>query len=286
MTKIAVADDSEVIRNLIEEIVRYEPDLDLVGSFETGPEIVAWTREGGRADIYLIDMRLPGLSGTATIRALRRFLTDERIIAFSASAQESSVDSALAAGANRYVVKDSSLSDLLAALRSPDGDPSASANRAMAGWPEPDDRPDGKHESTVVPPPTAPAVEHRFTVMIVDDHEIVRDTTAALLESRGIHTARFATGDAALEWVAGGGNPAAALIDLRMDGENGLRLMRNMREALPNAAIFVHSGVSNVEGEQAAKAAGLDGFIAKGELSASSLEATLARLVAKRRHDA
>ena len=83
----------------------------------TWPEIVAWTRDGGRADIYLIDMRLPGLSGTATIRAIRRFVPDVRIIAFSASAQESSVSSALEAGANQYVVKDSSLTELLTALQ-------------------------------------------------------------------------------------------------------------------------------------------------------------------------
>lgn len=118
VTDIAIADDSEVIRNLIEEILRYAPSLNLVGSFETGPEIVAWTRDGGRADIYLIDMRLPGLSGTATIRALRRFVADTRIVAFSASAQESSIQAALAAGANQYVVKDSSLADLVQALES------------------------------------------------------------------------------------------------------------------------------------------------------------------------
>ncbi|MBJ7348640.1 MAG: response regulator transcription factor [Thermoleophilaceae bacterium] len=118
VTDIAIADDSEVIRNLIDEILRYAPALNLVGSFENGPEIVAWTRDGGRADIYLIDMRLPGLSGTATIRALRRFVPNTRIIAFSASAQESSVEAALAAGANQYVVKDSSLADLVQALES------------------------------------------------------------------------------------------------------------------------------------------------------------------------
>lgn len=279
MTNIALADDSEVIRNLIEEIIRYEPDFDLVGSFETGPEIVAWTREGGRADIYLIDMRLPGLSGTATIRALRRFLTDERIIAFSASAQDSSVSSALEAGANRYVVKDASLRELISALSSPEGDFDGTA----AGWHEAQIQPREQPTVTAAPAPASQSDEHRFTVMVVDDHEIVRDTTAALLASRGVDTACFATGEAALEWVAGGGAPEAALIDLRMAGERDVGQMRHIREALPNAAIFVHSGVSNLEGEHVAKEAGFDGFIAKGELSASSLETTLARLVAERR---
>lgn len=281
MTNIAVADDSEVIRNLIEEIIRYEPDLALVGSFESGPEIVAWTRDGGRADIYLIDMRLPGLSGTATIRAIRRFVPDARVIAFSASAQESSVNSALEAGANQYIVKDSSLTELLTALQTGDGDVDPG---------EPGDAPVAGAAQSVEEVAASAAVDratraarHGFTVMVVDDHDIVRDTTAALLESRGFNTACFATADAALGWIESGGNPEAALVDLRLGGSNDTSFIERLRAALPAAAIFLHSGASNAEGAEVVESMRLDGFIAKGELSASGLETALDALVARRR---
>ncbi|HEV7918268.1 MAG TPA: response regulator, partial [Solirubrobacterales bacterium] len=91
MVDIAIADDSAVIRNLIEEIIRYETGYKLVASFDNGRDIVAWARDGGHADVFVIDMRLPGLSGTATISALRRHLPDARMLAFSASAQEESI---------------------------------------------------------------------------------------------------------------------------------------------------------------------------------------------------
>lgn len=281
MTKIAVADDSEVIRNLIEEILRYEPGLELEASFENGPEIVAWTREGGRADIYLIDMRLPGLSGTGTIRALRRFLDNERIIAFSASAQESSISSALEAGANRYVVKDSSLHELIDAIRSPTGDvvPGEAAVKDVPA------RSSGDVEPATVAARTDAEQDdsaRHFTVMVVDDHEIVRETTAALLESRGLGTACFASGEDALAWIEGGGRPEAALVDLRLGGGRDTTLLTRLRAQLPEAVIFVHSGVSNAEGEQVAASAGADGFIAKGELSASSLEQAITQKVASR----
>lgn len=280
MTRIAVADDSEVIRNLIDEIIRYEPELELVGSFEDGPQIVAWTREGGRADIYLIDMRLPGLSGTATIRALRRFLEDERIIAFSASAQEASIKSALEAGANQYVVKDASLADLLAALHVT-GDGSDAAALDGAGPPPKQTPSAGDTASDIASQPET--VGDRMTVMVVDDHEIVREATAALLDSRGLATVTFDTVEATLEWIDAGGRPEAALIDLRMGGERATGFLKQLREELPEAAIFVHSGVSNADGRQVAATAGVDGFIAKGELSAESMEATISRVVAQRR---
>jgi DNA-binding NarL/FixJ family response regulator len=262
MTSIAIADDSEVIRNLIAEIIRYEPQLELAGSFENGREIVAWTREGGRADIYLIDMRLPGLSGTATIRALRRFLDDVRIIAFSASAQEASVESAIAAGADQYVVKDASLSELLDALRAPS---------ATTG----DATPDGVAAADSAAATSQPGAGTYYTVLVVDDHEIVRETTAALLASRGIESVCFEDGDAALQWISDGGEPAAALIDLRIGGSRDTSLVRKLRELLPNTAVYVHSGVSQSEGAQVAASTGADGFIAKGELAVDDLIATI-----------
>ena len=115
-TRIAIADDSAVIRSLIEEILGYVEGYQLVSSFDNGRDIVAWVREGGEADVFVIDMRLPGLSGTATISALRRFTQTARILAFSASAQEESVRSATAAGANGYLLKESTLAELLDAI--------------------------------------------------------------------------------------------------------------------------------------------------------------------------
>lgn len=270
MTTIAIADDSEVIRNLIEEVVRYEPELELVGSFENGREIVTWSREGGRADIYLIDMRLPVLSGTATIRALRRFIEDARIIAFSASAQEASVDAAIEAGADQYVVKDASLGELLDALRTAPGSTEQAGDAKVAG---------NGAETMTVPD----RGEGRFTVLVIDDHEIVRETASALLESRGLGAVAFEDGESALAWIERGGLPEAALVDLRIGGERDTGLVARLREVLPDAAIFVHSGVTNVDGMQVARSAGADGFIAKGELSADTLEEVLVGAVAKRR---
>ncbi len=270
MTSIAIADDSEVIRNLIAEIIRYEPELELAGSFENGREIVAWTREGGRADIYLIDMRLPGLSGTATIRALRGFLDDVRIIAFSASAQEASVESAIAAGADQYVVKDASLNELLDALRTP--------STTTGGG----EAPSGQAAVDGVGSASGTGGDAGYTVLVVDDHEIVRETTAALLESRGVGSVCFADGDAALAWIAGGGDPAAALVDLRIGGTRDTDLVRRLRELLPDTAVYVHSGVSHAEGTQVAATAGADGFIAKGELAVDDLVETIEKRRAQR----
>lgn len=267
-TRIAVADDSAVIRNLLEEILSYVDGYQLVASFDNGRDIVAWVREGGEADVYVIDMRLPGLSGTATISALRRFTETARILAFSASAQEESVRSATGAGANGYLLKESTLTELLNAI---------SGGDAM-----------GASDNPAPAPTVGPAVVNDvpgsgLTVLVVDDHDLVRDAAAAMLESKGFAVATCNSAGGAREWLEVGNKCDAALVDLRLGDASGATIVEVFRERVPESAVILHSGAADEDGERVARETGADGFLAKGDYTIDEMVDTLTGAVQLRR---
>ncbi len=266
-TRIAIADDSAVIRNLIEEILSYVEGYTLVASFDNGPDIVAWVREGGSADVFVVDMRLPGLSGTATISALRRFDDTARILAFSASDQEESVRSATAAGADGYLLKESTLSQLMDAISGGDGLDLAATDERQQSAPDP------------TPESSAAA---GLMVLIVDDHDLVRDAAAAMLESRGFSIATADSAAAARAWIESGQRCDAALVDLRLGDASGATIVEVVRSNLPSAAVILHSGAADEDGERVARETGADGFLAKGDYTIDEMVETLSQSVHRR----
>ncbi|MGK2878684.1 MAG: response regulator [Solirubrobacterales bacterium] len=267
-TRIAIADDSAVIRSLIEEILSYVEGYQLVSSFDNGRDIVAWVREGGVADVFVIDMRLPGLSGTATISALRRFTPTARILAFSASAQEESVRSATAAGADGYLLKESTLSELLSAISGGDELGVSDGNSAE---PCP--------EAEV----TAGVAGSGLKVLVVDDHDLVRDAAAAMLESKGFDVATCSSAASAREWLEDGNKCDAALVDLRLGDASGATIVATFRDRVPDSAVILHSGAADEDGARVARETGADGFLAKGDYTIDEMVDTLTAAVQSRR---
>ncbi|MBI2691092.1 MAG: response regulator [Solirubrobacterales bacterium] len=267
-TRIAVADDSAVIRNLLEEILDYVEGYELVASFDNGRDIVAWVREGGMAEVFVIDMRLPGLSGTATISALRRFTETARILAFSASAQEESVRSATGAGANGYLLKESTLAELLDAI-SGGGGMNASEGATSSA---PAKISDGNSDPG-----------RGLTILVVDDHELLRDAAAAMLESKGFVVATCDSAEGAREWLEGSNHCDAALVDLRLGDASGATIVEVFRDKVPTSAVILHSGAADEDGVRVARETGADGFLAKGDYTIDEMVDTLTAAVELRR---
>lgn len=271
VVKIVIADDSIVIHNLINEIIRYEPGYELVAGFDNGRDVVAWVREGGRADVFVIDMRLPGLSGTATIASLRRHLPDVRILAFSASAQEASVKSALAAGANDYLPKESSLGELLDAI-SPSGQAERKAALPVTRTVDINSSPTGEDERGV-----------GFSALVIDDHDLIREAVTAMLETRRFTVHTCASAAEARAWLAAGNRCDAALVDLRLGDDSGDGMVAEFRSLTPDTAVILHSGAADRDGERIARETGADGFLAKGDYTIDQIVSVLTEAIERRR---
>jgi CheY-like chemotaxis protein/anti-sigma regulatory factor (Ser/Thr protein kinase) len=98
-------EDNPANLKLVEEIVRFRPDLRLLAAAD-GPAGLALARER-RPDIILMDINLPGMSGYEVLAELRRDARTAAIpvIALSANAMASDIERGLAAGFFRYLTK-------------------------------------------------------------------------------------------------------------------------------------------------------------------------------------
>ena len=91
---------------------------------------------GGRPDLVLLDLGLPGGAGAPLCRQLRRLLPDAAIVVLTARTVELEVIVVLGAGADDYLAKPFRLAELLARLRAHVGRSSASdpaAEQLVAG---------------------------------------------------------------------------------------------------------------------------------------------------------
>ncbi|MBY5931706.1 response regulator transcription factor [Tateyamaria omphalii] len=108
-------------------------------------------------------------------------------------------------------------------------------------------------------------------ILIADDHDLVRDTIAAYLETAEGFTVLTASNfDAALDNMKGLEAVDMLILDYNMPGMNGLDGLERARKTHPATKVVLMSGVANKDVANAAMAQGADGFIPK-RLAAKSM---------------
>jgi two-component system response regulator RegX3 len=113
MTRVLVVEDEESFSDALSYMLRREGFDAVVAG--TGPDALAEFDRGG-ADVVLLDLMLPGLSGTEVCRALR---ARSNVPVIMLTAKDSEVDKVvgLELGADDYVTKPYSTRELLARIR-------------------------------------------------------------------------------------------------------------------------------------------------------------------------
>jgi len=114
--RILVADDHMVMRMGLVMAATDQPDMEVVADVESGEEAIEAYRTH-RPDVAILDLRMGGLSGLETIRALRKEFSGAKIVVFSNYARGEEVYQAMKMGAAGFVVKDMKLEKLLDAIR-------------------------------------------------------------------------------------------------------------------------------------------------------------------------
>ena len=115
-TRIILADDQLLIRAGIRAIVETLPDYELVAECADGHEAIAAARQY-QPDVILLDIAMPGPSGIEVANAIRRLDSGIRILMLSSIDRRDTIDQAINAGANGYLLKDFVLSELHEALQ-------------------------------------------------------------------------------------------------------------------------------------------------------------------------
>ncbi len=113
-TTIAVVDDHPVLRHGVAALLRSRRGYQVVGEGADDQDALAIVREY-RPDILLIDIQMPGDVFDAIVRS-KRLSPETKIVAFTVSDRIDHALTALDAGADGYVLKGSTLDQLLVAL--------------------------------------------------------------------------------------------------------------------------------------------------------------------------
>jgi DNA-binding NarL/FixJ family response regulator len=114
--RILVADDHFVVRMGLTALVNTEPDLEVVGEAADGAQAVT-AFDKYRPDLVLMDLRMPikdGISATAEIKAK---YPNARVLMLTTFDGDTDIHRAMEAGAQGYVLKNSTGEKLIPALR-------------------------------------------------------------------------------------------------------------------------------------------------------------------------
>ena len=113
-------------------------------------------------------------------------------------------------------------------------------------------------------------------VVLADDHAVVREGTAELLERAGFAVVgQASSGDEALELVASL-KPNVLVLDLSMPGTPGLEVVPRVRPSSPGTAVLVLSAHEEEPYVRAAIEAGARGYISKSARGRELVEAVRA----------
>lgn len=116
--RIALLDDHPVVRHGLVSHLTAQPDIELVGAYETSRELMRGMALAP-ADVLLLDFSLGRneLDGVSLIRALRAKFPDCRILVLSAHYESATVALSLRVGARGFMGKEEDMTDLMKAVR-------------------------------------------------------------------------------------------------------------------------------------------------------------------------
>lgn len=116
MTKIAIVEDSRVIRESLTEFVHSDRDCTCVCTCATGEEALKQIPKH-QPDIVLMDVQLPNMSGIECTAQLKQLLPGLHIIMVTVYEDTERIFKALRAGACGYLLKRCTPEELIAAVR-------------------------------------------------------------------------------------------------------------------------------------------------------------------------
>lgn len=111
-----VADDHYVVRMGVTAIINNEPDMEVVAEAANGAQAVTLFQQH-QPDLVLLDSRMPLKSGVQAAQEIRQASKSARIVMLTAFDGDEDIHKALNAGAQGYILKNSTGEQLVPALR-------------------------------------------------------------------------------------------------------------------------------------------------------------------------
>jgi DNA-binding NarL/FixJ family response regulator len=114
--RIVLADDHTLVRQGFRSLLQQDKSIDVVGEAENGQDAVLVVKKT-LPDVVLLDISMPILNGVQATRQIRKFNPKIKILVLSMYKDEEYVREVFHAGAAGYILKQTTGSDLIRAIK-------------------------------------------------------------------------------------------------------------------------------------------------------------------------
>jgi DNA-binding NarL/FixJ family response regulator len=114
--RVVLADDHEVVRKGICDLLEDEDDIQVVAEAANGQKAVALTLEH-QPDVAVLDIQMPEMTGIEATRQIKATAPQIRILVLTAYDDDPYIFAVLQAGASGYVLKNAPARELVRAVR-------------------------------------------------------------------------------------------------------------------------------------------------------------------------
>ena len=113
--RVLLADDHTLVRTGIRRILEGEPGIDVLAEAADGPTALEMVRTTD-ADVLVLDLNMPDMDGIDVLHGVKSAHPGLKVIVLTMHAGREYVARAMKGGADAYLLKDSAVQDLVAAV--------------------------------------------------------------------------------------------------------------------------------------------------------------------------
>jgi DNA-binding NarL/FixJ family response regulator len=113
--RILIVDDHPVVCSGLTSMLSTQSGLEVLGSAASGEEALAMIQQD-TPDLLLLDLRMPGIDGIGVLQALQKKESPPRVIVLTSFEKDEEIYRAIRAGAQGYLLKDTTESEMVAAI--------------------------------------------------------------------------------------------------------------------------------------------------------------------------
>jgi len=114
-TSIVIAEDHTILREGLQALLSGKKEFNVVGEAKDGREAIHSVEEN-KPDIILLDLSMPRMNGLEAIQEIKKRSVNTKILVLTVHKTEEYVLASLEAGADGYILKEATHSELLIAI--------------------------------------------------------------------------------------------------------------------------------------------------------------------------
>ena len=115
-TRVLIAEDHTIVRQGLSALINRQPDMRVVGEAQDGKEAVEKTKELC-PDVVLMDIAMKHMNGLEATARIKKMVPEVKVLVLTMYENEEYIFQILRVGASGYLLKEASMTELIAAIK-------------------------------------------------------------------------------------------------------------------------------------------------------------------------